>query len=207
MTDRMLAVCGSRKPAPGVAGRSAARELLRAVCLGMREAGVEPDWLDLRDLDLPLFDGRGPDAYPDPDLSRAAATVTAADVIVLSVPAYWGGPAGVVKNFLDLLGGPAYDAPPGQQPPLAGKVFALLVVGADAVAGPAALGAMRLTLASMGAWVAPRAEVVGDLRTVRNTAALLAQLKDFGRYVADLSAGHPGPARSTVETERVEAGA
>jgi NAD(P)H-dependent FMN reductase len=190
-TDRLLAVCGSRKPPPGTSGRSAARELLRAVCSGARLAGVEPGWLDLRDLDLPLFEGRSLDAYPDPDLARASAAVAAAEVVLLSVPAYWGGPAGVVKNFLDLLGGPAYDAPPGQPPPLAGKVFALLVVGADPVSGPAALGAMRLSLACMGAWVAPRAEVVGDLRTSRNVAALLARLREFGEYVATLSAPRP----------------
>jgi NAD(P)H-dependent FMN reductase len=192
--DRVLAICGSRKPAPGAPGRSAARELLRAVCAGATEAGADCDWLDLRDLDLPLFDGRGPDRYPDPDLARAAQLVADARVVLLSVPAYWGGPAGVVKNFLDLLGGPAYDAPPEQEPPLAGKVFALLVVGADPVSGPAALGAMRLTLGTMGAWVAPRAEVVGDLRTTRNVAALLARLKDFGHHVASLSAPDAGSA-------------
>lgn len=197
-TPRILAICGSRKPAPGVEGRSAARELLRAVCAGATEAGIAPDWLDLRDLELPLFDGRGPDQYPDADLSRAAARVADADTIVLSVPAYWGGPAGVVKNFLDLLGGPAYDAPADATPPLAGKVFALLVVGADPISGPAALGAMRLTLATMGAWVAPRAEVVGDLRTNRNVAALLARLKDFGGYLTGLAV--PRAPRETVRT-------
>src|SRR6266536_2571062 len=35
-----LAVCGSRKPAPGISRPSAARELLRAVVQGMAEAGV-----------------------------------------------------------------------------------------------------------------------------------------------------------------------
>jgi NAD(P)H-dependent FMN reductase len=192
MIERIVAVCGSRKPAPGVDGRSAARELLRVVCLGLTEAGAGHGWLDLRDLDLPLFDGRGPDGYPDPDLARAGATVAAADVIVLSVPAYWGGPSGVVKNFLDLLGGPAYDAPPDRPPPL-------LVVGADPVSGPAALGAMRLTLATMGAWVAPRAEVIGDPRSRRSVEALLARLKDFGGYIAGLAAARPAaPAGPTA---------
>jgi NAD(P)H-dependent FMN reductase len=184
----VLAICGSRKPAPESGGRSAARELLRTVCHGMTLAGTTPDWLDLRELALPLFDGRMPEQYGSPDLTRAMADVAAAETLVLSVPAYWGGPAGVVKNFLDVLGGPAYDAPPGTPLPLAGKVAALLVVGADPVSGPAALGAMRMTLASMGAWVAPRAEVVGDLRAVRSVAPLLERLKDFGAYVGGLGA-------------------
>ncbi|HEX6074328.1 MAG TPA: NAD(P)H-dependent oxidoreductase [Micromonosporaceae bacterium] len=193
--NRMVAVCGSRKPAPGVEGRSAARELLRAVCAGATEAGATPEWLDLRDLDIPLFDGRGAEQFPDSDLSRAAKQIAAADVVLLSVPAYWGGPAGVVKNFLDLLGGPAYDAPPDTPPPLDGKVFALLVVGADQVSAPAAQAAMRLTLASMGAWVAPRCEMVADPRTLRNVGQLLARLKDFGGYVAALTPPVRGAAR------------
>src|SRR6266542_1168313 len=163
-----LAVCGSRKPAPGISRPSAG--------------------LDLRDLDLPHFDGRPPEAYGSADLERARAQVLRSQVVVLSVPAYWQGPAGVVKNFLDLVGGPAYDAPPDQAPPLAGKVVALLVVGADRGSGHSALGAMRLTLAAMGAWTAPRAAVVGDLREVRSTAVLLASLKEFGRYVAGIGA-------------------
>jgi NAD(P)H-dependent FMN reductase len=183
-----LAICGSRKPAPGIESRSAARELLRAVVLGMTDADVKPGWLDLRDLSLPLFDGRVAGDYGSEDLVAAAAEVEAANTIVLSVPAYWGGPAGAVKNFFDLLGGATYDLPPGKPLPLAGKVFALLVVGADPVAGPAALGGMRLTLAALGAWVAPRAEVVGNLRTAGNAGSVLATMKDFGTYVAGLTA-------------------
>lgn len=191
-----LAICGSRKPAPGNEGRSAARELLRVVCHGMTLASRTPGLLDLRDLELPQFDGRMPSGYGSADLDRAVAAVAAADVLVWSVPAYWGGPAGVVKNFLDLLGGPAYDAPPDQPPPLDGKVAALLVVGSDHIAGPAALGAMRLTLASMGVWVAPRAEVVGDLRTIRSVGPLLERLRDFGHYIAGLAVPHHALAAS-----------
>lgn len=186
MDPSFLAICGSRKPAPGVEGRSAARELLHAVVLGMTEAGVQPSRLDLRELSLPMFDGRGD--YDSPDLTLSTEAIRAADVVVLSVPAYWGGPSGVVKNFLDVLGGAAYDLPPELPLPLAGKVFALLVVGSDPVSGPAALAAMRMTLNAMGAWVAPRAEVVGNLRTTRNVGAVLAGLKDFGHYVTTLTA-------------------
>jgi NAD(P)H-dependent FMN reductase len=191
-----LAICGSRKPAASIDKPSAARELLHAVVQGMTEAGARPRWLDLRDLDLPHFDGRGVEEYDSADLTLAADAVRCSRVIVLSVPAYWAGPAGVVKNFLDLLGGPAYDAAPGTEPPLTGKVLALLVVGSDAVAGPVALGAMRQTLAAMGAWVLPRAEVVGDPRQIRNATALLASLKTFGAHIAGLRTSAPVRAAS-----------
>lgn len=189
MTGRStLLICGSRKPPQGHEGRSASREMLRVVAHGMTEAGAEYDWLDLRDLDLPFFDGRHGGAYESPDLDRVLAAVEAATIIVFSVPAYWGAPAGVLKNLLDLIGGAAYDLPPGTSLPLAGKMTALLVVGADRGSGHTALAAMRTTLAVMGAWTAPRAEVVGDPRQLRGVQALLASLTDFGRYIATLPA-------------------
>lgn len=186
-----LLICGSRKPPAGQEGRSASREMLRVVAQGMMQTGAEYDWLDLRDLDLPFFDGRHGSAYGCPDLDRALAAVEAAAVIVFSVPAYWGGPAGVLKNFLDLIGGAAYDLPAGVSLPLAGKMTALLVVGADHGSGHTALAAMRTTLAAMGAWTAPRAEVIGDPRQLKSVQALLATLTDFGGYIASLPAAYP----------------
>jgi NAD(P)H-dependent FMN reductase len=187
MSDgRYLLVCGSRKPAPGVDRPSAARELLKPIAAGMAEAGAEPEWLDVRDLDLPFFDGRDRHEYGSADLERVTAAVEAADVIVVSVPAYWSGPGGVVKNLLDLLGGAAYDQPPGTPTPLEGKLVALLLVGSDDESAAVARAQVQATLASMGAWTAPRAAVVANPRRVRSVEALLASLKDFGRYAAGL---------------------
>lgn len=192
---KCLLICGSRKPAPGVDRPSAARELLKAVATGVAEAGAEPDWLDLRDLDLPFFDGRDRHEYGSADLARVASAIEAAGVIVLSVPAYWSGPAGGVKNLLDLLGGAAYDQPPGTPTPLEDKVVALLVVGSDDQSAAVARAQVQAMLASMGAWTAPRAVVVANPRRVRSVDVLLETLKEFGRYAAGLRA----PATSTVE--------
>jgi len=187
MSDgRYLVICGSRKPAPGVDRPSAARELLKPVMAGMAEAGVEPSWLDVREMELPFFDGRDRTEYGSPDLDRVTAAIEAADVIVLSVPAYWSGAAGVVKNLLDLLGGAAYDQPPGTYTPLEGRVVALLLVGGDDDSAAVARAQVQATLASMGAWTAPRAAVVANPRKIRNIEALLTSLKDFGRYAAGL---------------------
>lgn len=185
-SPRILFICGSRKPAPGVDKPSAARELLRSVAEGTRQAGAEPEWLDLRELDLPFFDGRAATEHDNPDLSRVTKAIAAADVLVLSVPAYWGAPAGTVKNLLDLIGGPAYDAEPGQSPPLSGKVVALLIVGADDLSAGSALSVMRMVLGSLGAWTAPDAMVIGNPRKIKDTAALIDDLKSFGRYVATI---------------------
>lgn len=186
-TDGVLLLCGSRKPAAGQDKPSAARQFLGVVGETLREAGVACETLDLRDLDLPYFDGRAAPAYGSADLDRAEAAVRRSRLLVLSVPAYWGGPAGVVKNFLDLLGGAAYDHPPDQPLPLAGKTAALLIVGSDTDAAHAAHVSTRHVLGSMGAWVAPRAEVVGNPRLIHRVDALLDSLRDFGRYVAGLA--------------------
>lgn len=185
--DGVLLICGSRKPAPGEDKPSAARQFLVVVADALREAGVAHESIDLHDLDLPHFDGRAAPDYGSGDLDRAEAAVRRSRLLVLSVPAYWGGPAGVVKNFLDLLGGAAYDHPPDQPLPLLGKTAALLIVGSDTDAAYAAHVAMRHVLTTMGAWVAPRAEVVGNPRLIRRIETLLASLRDFGGYVAELS--------------------
>ena len=185
--DGVLLICGSRKPAPGEDKPSAARQFLVVVGEALREAGVTHESIDLHDLELPHFDGRAAPEYGCADLDRAEAGVRRSRLLVVSVPAYWGGPAGVVKNFLDLLGGAAYDHPPDQPLPLLGKTVALLVVGSDTDAAYAAHIFMRHALTSMGAWVAPRAEVVGNPRLIRKIDVLLASLRDFGGYVAELS--------------------
>lgn len=190
--DSVLLICGSRKPAPGRTSPSAAREMLKAVRSGVGEAGAESDWIDLRDLDLPFFDGRGVGQYESPDLDRTWEAIRAARTLVISVPAYWGGPSGAIKNLLDLLGGAAYDLPADAAPPLRGKTVALLVVGADELAAHCGLSAMQTILMSMGAWVAPTAMVVGNPRKVRDLEALLRRLKDFGRYAASLTPAREG---------------
>lgn len=191
---RVLLICGSRKPAPGRESPSAARTMLHAVGAGLESTGADIELLDVRDLDVPLFDGRSHEDYGSPDLERLAATVARSEVVVLSVPAYWGGASGVVKNLLDLLGGAAYDAKPDRALPLAGKIVALVVVGADDVSAHQALSAMRVTIGEMGGWTAPRAVVVGNPRRLRDPGALLAELKDFGVYAAGLTHEEAVPA-------------
>lgn len=51
-----------------------------------------------------------------------------------------------------------------------------------------AASSLRTNLASLGAWVAPRAHIIGNPRATRDPAALLRSLKDFGAYVAQLDA-------------------
>jgi len=189
----VLLVCGSRKPAPGVDRPSASRELLRLAGEGIVAAGGQWEWLDLRDFTLPFFDGRSVDAYCCSDLDRIAAAVRGHATILLSVPAYWSGPAGVMKNLLDLLGGAAYDTAPGMVPPLVNKLVALLVVASDTTSGHAAVSAMRGTVQALGAWTPPQSAMVTNPRRARRPEALVEAMREFGTYVARLSADERVP--------------
>jgi NAD(P)H-dependent FMN reductase len=192
MADEVLLLCGSIKPPPGSTTPSAARELLRVVEGRLRDLGHEPAWLDLRDLDLPMFDGRRLEEYDAPDLLEVAKRISTAGTCVLSVPAYWSGPSGVMKNLLDLLGGPDYRTAKEPAPrPFEDKVCALLVIGADDASACNASTALRAILAHLGAWVAPRAFVVGNPRQIADRQAFLRGLRDFASYIAERRGGAP----------------
>jgi NAD(P)H-dependent FMN reductase len=63
------------------------------------QLGAHVTFIDLRELDLPIFNpqtGRDSDAY-----KQIADTVAHADAFILGTPDYHGGPAAGTKNFLD----------------------------------------------------------------------------------------------------------
>ncbi len=171
-------ICGSRKPAPGSKGRSAARELLRVVEARLRDFVGETTFIDLRDVDLPHFDGRTLEDYGSADLIRIRDAIVAADLIVFAIPAYWNGLAGPLKNLLDVLGGAAYDHPEPETA-FTRKLTALLVVGADDASAHNAAAQSRVILTAMGAWVTPSQFVVGNLRQVSDPKSIINGLNRF----------------------------
>ncbi|MEU1476225.1 NAD(P)H-dependent oxidoreductase [Streptomyces sp. NPDC001668] len=190
----VVVVCGSRKPAPGREGRSAARELLKPVLAGIVQAGVVPSVFDLREMELPLFDGRTGGEYGCPDLDRLTAALDSAPVVLFSVPAYWQAPSGPLVNLLDVLGGAAYDRPPGLPAPFLGKTALQLVVGADPASAYVGAGISRDMLAALGFTVDAREVVVADPRAVQDVRALTTSLRELGGHAAALvGAGSPAP--------------
>ncbi|MFM9448275.1 NADPH-dependent FMN reductase [Streptomyces acidiscabies] len=187
--NRVTLLCGSRKPAPGVQRPSSARQLLLAVQAGLADEGTPFDQLDLRDLDIPQFDGRSRAEYGSADLEKVHAAFAASDVIVVSAPAYWNAVSGPLLNLFDVLGGANYDLVPDRELPLDGKIVVLLVVGADHSSAYQAAAGLRSTLSAMGAWVAPRETVIGNPRQVPDFAAVVRDVRDLGRYAATVTAG------------------
>jgi NAD(P)H-dependent FMN reductase len=185
--NRVTLLCGSRKPAPGLDRRSSARELLQAVRVGLADREVAPAELDLRDLDLPQFDGRTVADYASADLDRVHKVLAETDVLVVSVPAYWNAASGPLVNLCNVLGGASYDLDPGTTLPLDGTLVVLLVVGADSASAYHGAAQIRLVFSAMGAWVAPREVVIGNPREVPDLRRVARQLRELGQYAATVA--------------------
>ncbi len=89
---------------------------------GAREAGAETRLLDLRDLDLPMYEPGLSLADYGPEVGRFIEEVREADALILSTAAYHGTLAGVTKNALDFTQFLARD----ERPYLEGRVVGLI---------------------------------------------------------------------------------
>ena len=172
---RVLAVCGSLKPAIAGAAPSACRELLKLALTPVRNLYPLIDVLDLRDARLPPFDGRGPSEYGSSQLLDARRAVENAAAYVFSTPAYWGGIGAAFKNFIETVCGPGYD---GGNSPFAGKPGVVMIVGSDGKTAQAAALQMEAVLNALGILPVTRPIVVGDP----------GDLPDVQRAVQDLTA-------------------
>jgi FMN reductase len=127
---------------------SRSRAALRASLRGAAAAGARTELLDLRELDLPMYD-------PDREKPTAMASFLveacyAADGMLWSSPLYQGTISGAFKNALDwlhLLGGrePAF---------LHDKVIGLISV-AGGTHGLQAINTMEFAVRALRAWAVP----------------------------------------------------
>ncbi|WP_254271411.1 NADPH-dependent FMN reductase [Haloarcula marina] len=112
--------------------------------------GAETELLDLRDLDLPVFDADAREAGDAPELTAAVAD---ADSILLGTPVYHGSYSAPLKNALDYCG---FDE------------FENKTVGLLAVAGGGfpitALEHLRSVCRSLNCWVIPHQAAVPRAR-------------------------------------------
>lgn len=178
--ERVLLLCGSRKPAPTQPGKkSASRELLRYAQRGVRASGADHTWVDLRELDTPLWNGVPAAELGRPDLDQLVAEVRGSRVLLLAAPAYWGGVSGVVKNVIDLLG----------RDPFEGLVVVPMVVGQDDASAWLGAAQLRTVMATLGTVVAPVEMVVGDPPSWGDPAALIQEAKRLGVYAGMLASG------------------
>lgn len=130
---------------------SASLGALRRALAAAGEAGAETELLDLRELDLPMYEPGLPLKGHGPGVERLVAAMRGADAILVSTAAYHGTLAGVTKNALDY----AQFLSGGDHPYFDGKVVGLISTAGGEQAGANATGAMVHIVHALRGVVAP----------------------------------------------------
>jgi FMN reductase len=165
-----------------IAGVSRSRAALQVALAGAAEAGAETKLLDLRELDLPMFD---PDhREPTPAARELLESCHAADGLVWSSPLYQGTISGAFKNALDWLLLLADREPPYLHDKVVG-----LVSTAGGTQGLQAVNTMEFSIRALQAWAVPYvvpvpsvARVFDELGEIHDDA-VRAQLEMLGSEV------------------------
>ncbi|QPV62437.1 NAD(P)H-dependent oxidoreductase [Halosimplex litoreum] len=181
MPDRphVVALCGSLRE------ESYTRKALRIALDEAENRGASVDLLDLRELDLPLFDGDDRDAG---DAAELRERVRRADSVVLGTPVYHGSYSSVLKTALDYCG---FDE------------FEHATVGLLCVAGGSfpitSLDHLRSVCRALNAWVVPHQVALPTVRSKFDGERLREErdaerVRTLGRRVVEYANIEPDPA-------------
>ena len=141
MTPHIVGLGGSLRPA------SSSLSALRVALEGAAAAGASVETLDVRDLDLPLYEDGAP---VSPGVDRLVEAVGGADGMIWSSPLYHGTVSGAFKNALDWL-----QLLSGHEPPfLSGKPVGLVATAAG-VQGLQAINTMEFVVRALRGWTVP----------------------------------------------------
>lgn len=187
----VLFICATKKPAPGSNQRSAVRGLLSQAASQLRTIYPDVAMLDLRDFEIPHFDGRTVDAIDSRDLSLVRDAVARAGALVLAAPVYWSGVSGVFKNLIDVLCGPAYDLPRPTRSVFTGKPVGLIVVCACPEDAEVGARHSKEIMLSTGARVVDEPIVVANPRALAQLPEACAALIAVAGHLAQLAYMHP----------------
>lgn len=128
-----------------LAARSRSRSALETALAGALEAEAEIELLDIRALDLPLYN---PDAEPSASALAMVEKLASADGLVWSSPLYQGSVAGSFKNALDWLHLPSGSVY------LTDKAIGLISVSGG-TQGLQAINAMEFSVRALRGWAVP----------------------------------------------------
>lgn len=175
---------------------SVSRVGLRTALEAASQRGATTDLVDLRDLDLPVFD---PDEDPGPAVEELRDRVGAGDAILLATPMYHGSYASPLKTALDHCGFEEFE----------GKTVGLLCASGGRFPIPA-LEHLRSVCRALDAWVLPtQAAIPGSHDAVEDgelaDAAIRERVRGLGARAVQFARIEPDP-RTFEGTENVGAG-
>jgi FMN reductase len=156
---------------------------LRVALDGAAAAGATTTLLDLRELDLPMFN---PDTYakPPPAASSLIEVCYAADGMLWSSPMYQGTISGAFKNALDWL-----HALGSREPPFLHDEVIGLISAAGGTQGLQAINTMEFAVRALRGWAVPYVIPVASAYRVFDSAGRVtdegveAQLRTLGAEV------------------------
>ena len=161
---------------------SRSRAALVVALEGVAAAGGTTELLDLRELDLPMYD---PDANdPTESASRLIESCYGADAMLWSSPMYQGTVSGAFKNALDwlhLLG--------DRDPPYLHDKVVGLISAAGGTHGLQAINTMEFSIRALRAWAVPYVVPIASAARVFDRdgrvtePAVAEQLKTLGNEV------------------------
>jgi FMN reductase len=132
------------------ASRSRSLAALQTALEGASDAGAAVELLDIRRLDLPMYNPDNEDAGRPESVSRLIESCRAADGLLWSSPLYQGTISGALKNALDWL------HPLGKLDPpyLHDKVIGL-ISAAGGTQGLQAINTMEFAVRALRGWAVP----------------------------------------------------
>ncbi len=136
---KVLAIVGSMSIS------STTRAALAVALKAVAEAGADVEWLDLREMDLPICDGRDDECSYGDRVVHLKERVSGADAFLVGSPEYYGSMSGALKNAIDLIG----------PEPMKGKMAGLLAVARGDAGAMNTLNHLRHVFRWVGAWVLP----------------------------------------------------
>jgi FMN reductase len=153
-----------------LAGVSRSRAALRTALDGAANAGAETELLDIRELNLPMYDPDD-DELTD-DAARLIESCYAADGLVWSSPMYQGTISGALKNALDWL-----HVLGDRDPPFLHDKVIGLISAAGGTQGLQAINTMEFAVRALRGWAVPYVVPVASAARVFDRAG---QIRDEG---------------------------
>jgi NAD(P)H-dependent FMN reductase len=188
---RIAAICGSQRE------ESVTRLALTRALEEAERGGAVTDLIDLRDLELPVFDANV-DRSEAGDAEALAHRVRDGDAILLGSPMYHGSYSSALKTALDFCGFKEFE----------GKTVGLLAVSGGAFP-VTTLEHMRSVCRALNAWAIPHQAAVGNAHEAIEDGRFVDpttedRIATLGRRVVEYARIEPDSA--SVETyEPVEA--
>lgn len=154
MTLKILAFAGSTRT------DSLNKKLIKTAAGMARDAGADVTLIDLRDFEMPLYDGDLEAEKGLPEKAKAFKKLLSShDAILISSPEYNAGYSGVLKNAIDW----ASRTESKDEKPFgvfAGKPIGLMAASPGGLAGLRGLYALRDLFMNMGVPVIPQMQAV-----------------------------------------------